>query len=316
MVETSNSHTPVLLKEVLNFIEANTSKNLTVVDMTVGRGGHSQAILEKLNSTNISYYGIDRDQTALDFCNKHLANCKGNKFLIKSDFASAIDILKANGINGADIILFDIGVSSPQFDNPSRGFSYRVNAPLDMRMDTTQELDAVKVLNNYSEEELFNIIKNYGEERYAKSIAHNIVLQREKNPITMTFELVDIVKKSVPHSYKNKEHHPAKKTFMAIRYEVNKEKDQLVVGLDKALDFLNKGGICMVITFNSLEDGIVKEKFYSKAKEEFVSKYLPPSDKPLEFELLTKKPIAPKQLEIDCNPRSKPSKLRVIKKIL
>lgn len=311
----SDLHKSILVNEILSFIEPRNSK-VTFVDMTLGRGGHSRKIIEKLNSNDLDYYGFDCDDTAIDYVKKDFSNLKGNIHLIKSKFSKAVDCLKEKGVTGIDLCLFDIGVSSPQFDNPERGFSYRFDAKLDMRMDQTQKLSCYEVVNKYSEKELSRIIYEYGDEKYARSIARNIVLARKSKSIETTFELVDIIKKSMPVKEQFKEHHPAKRTFMALRYEVNKEHDELIEGLQKATEFLNKGGILFIITFNSHEDGIVKRYFNSLTKEEFISKYIPSSDKPICYKLITKKPISPNEEELKENPRSKPSKLRVIQKIL
>lgn len=308
-------HKSVLLDEVLSFVKKPTKSKFTFVDMTLGRGGHSRKIIEKLDSENLNYYGFDCDDEAIKYVNEDFKNLKGNINIVKSKFSKAIDYLKENDVAGIDLCLFDIGVSSPQFDDPKRGFSYRFDAKLDMRMDQSQKLSCYEVVNTYSERDLTRIIYDYGDEKFAKSIAKNICLARQNKTIETTFELVDIIKSSLPKKQLFKEHHPAKRTFMALRYEVNKEHDELIDGLKKATEFLNKDGILMIITFNSHEDAIVKRYFDSLTKEVFISKYLPPSEKEVKYKVLTKKPIAPSYEEIEDNPRCKPSKLRAIQKL-
>lgn len=310
----SSLHKPVLLEEVLSFVEENVKGSFTFVDMTLGRGGHSSQIIKKLNCSNLNYYGFDRDKEAIEFVKDKFKDLEGNINIVQEKFSNAIDYLESVGADKADLILFDIGVSSPQFDDPNRGFTYRETAPLDMRMDQSQSLDAKKVINTYSEKELADIIYNYGDEIYSRSIAKNIVKRRAEKEIETTTELADIIKEALPKKELHKDHHPAKKTFMAIRYEVNKEWDELTIGLEKAIHYLKPQGKLLIITFNSKEDKLVKDVFNKYTKEQFVSKYLPPDTTKIDYTLLTKKPISPSEAEVEENLRSKPAKLRVIQK--
>lgn len=306
----SNYHAPVLLNETITLLDL--KPNSIVVDMTLGRAGHSSEILKKIPFGYL--YGVDRDQTALEFSKQRLSKIGNNFTLIHSNFSDAVDELKKIGVTHVDAILYDLGVSSPQFDNPERGFSYRFDAPLDMRMNQEDKLTAEIVVNTYSYEQLRHVIYDYGEEKFASLIAREIVNSREIKPIHTTFELVDVIKKVLPNKVLSKVGHPAKQTFLGIRYEVNKEKTEIEIGVDKGINFLSNGGRLAVITFNSLEDGLIKNMFKKYAVKPTTDKWVPEQDIQLDYELVTRKPVAPSEREIEANLRSKPAKLRVIER--
>ncbi len=308
-----NRHIPVLCNEAINAL--NIRPDSICLDMTLGRGGHSSRILEKIPKGHL--YATDKDINALDYSRKRLEAIAKNFTLYHLPFSKFIDELQKEGLKGADCILFDIGVSSPQFDDPSRGFSYRFDAKLDMRMNQEQKLTAYDVVNTYSLNDLTRIIYEYGEDPSARRIAANIVKRREIAPIETTLQLVDVIKESLPSFILNKKGHPAKQTFQAIRYEVNNEKGELEEGLKKGIDYLNVGGRLAIITFNSLEDRIVKDLFKSYTSHPSTNRYLPDdlSLGEIKYSLVNKKPITPSQKELSINPRALPSKLRVIERI-
>ena len=252
------SHISVLLNEVIEGLEI--KPDGIYADGTVGGGGHSYEIAARL-SDNGRLIGIDRDEDAVKAASERLA-CYGDKAkVVRGNYLDAVSILKGMGITGVDGFLLDLGVSSHQFDDAERGFSYRNDAPLDMRMDRRDELSAYNVVNEYSESELFRIIRDYGEDKFAKNIAKHIVRAREKKPIETTFELSELIKAAIPAKMREGKGHPAKKTFQAIRIEVNRELDILRDSIDGLIDYLNPGGRLCIITFQSLEDKIVKSAF-------------------------------------------------------
>lgn len=308
-----NIHIPVLLEEVLSYVSPDIP-DMTVMDMTIGRAGHASNILYSF--PNAFLYGFDCDQSAIDFSQRKLAEIAPDRFkLFHCKYSQAVETLKERGITGADFILFDTGVSSPQFDDPQRGFSYRFDAPLDMRMDKSQSLDARTVVNEYSESELSRIIYEYGGEKYARQIARQIVIHRKHQPINTTFELVDAIKAALPERVLRKPGHPAKQTFMAIREEVNNERDEMETSFKDAIRFLNHGGRCCIITFNSDDDALVKKIFLEFCPRHSSSRFLPPlPEEESEYRILTKKPIVPSRVEEEDNPRSEPAKLRVIER--
>lgn len=308
----SDFHLPVLCKEAVSGLSIRPDS--TVVDMTLGRAGHSSEMLKLLK--NGFLYAVDKDDTAISYSTKVLSKISNRFKIYKGAFSEMTDYLLADDVKEADAILFDIGVSSPQFDNPERGFSYRFDGPLDMRMNLEQTLTAKQVVNTYSEEKLREIFYKYGEDPNSGRIAHQIVAAREEKPIETTFQLVEVIKSSLPSFVLNKKGHPAKQTFQAIRYEVNDELGELTNGLKKALDFLSIGGRCAVITFNSLEDRTVKDLFKEYASYPPTNRHLPPviNQEPLKYRLVTRKPISPSEEEIADNPRSEPAKLRIIER--
>lgn len=305
-------HKPVMLNECIEGL--NIKKNGIYVDGTLGGAGHSKEIARALNNTGI-LIGIDRDQDALNAAKENLKNYNNVKY-IHGNHDDIIDILENENIDGVDGILLDLGVSSYQLDERNRGFSYLGENILDMRMDKTQELTAKKVVNEYSEEELSNLIYEYSEERFARKIAFNICKRREEKEIETTKELVEIIEQSIPKSKQN-DGHPAKRTFQAIRIEVNNEIKPLFNTILDCIKCLNTKGRLCVITFHSLEDRAVK-----KAMLEAKWKCTCPPDLPYcvcgaksEGKIITRKPIVATKEEQEENSRSKSAKLRIFEKI-
>ena len=284
------------------------------VDCTLGYAGDSREILSRIKKGFL--FAFDQDDDAIKYSTDVLKQIGNNFEIIKSNFLYAKEELEKRNIKKVDGILFDLGVSSPQLDTAERGFSYHADARLDMRMDKDNKLSAYEVVNNYSEKDLARIIFSYGEEKYAKSIARNIVKARESKNIETTFELVDIIKKSMP--YKDTlNHHPARRTFQAIRIEVNHELDILTDSIRKGLEMLDIGGRMVVISFHSLEDNIVKKVFNEYSRENSFVKGLPniPEEYLPNFKIINKKPIVPSDIELNENNRSRSAKLRIIEKI-
>ncbi len=284
------------------------------VDATVGFAGDSSEILKRVKKGFL--FAFDQDDEAIKYSNEKLSQIGKNYLIIKSNFLYIKEELEKRGIKKIDGILFDLGVSSPQLDEDYRGFSYHKDAPLDMRMDKDNPLNARIVVNTYDEKRLSDIIFRFGEEKYAKSIAKNIVLERRKKEILTTFELVDIIKKSMPYKETIKSH-PARKTFQAIRIEVNHELDILEESIRKALDMLNVDGRMVVITFHSLEDRIVKNVFKSVTDIPLALRGLPniPDEYLPDYEIINKKVITASNAELEENNRSRSAKLRIIERI-
>lgn len=309
-------HITVLLNEAVDGL--NIKPDGTYVDCTLGGGGHSGLILSKL-SENGKLYSFDQDITAINFNKDKFEeeNELGKINFIKSNFRNISEELNKRNILGVDGILYDLGVSSPQFDNADRGFSYNYDAPLDMRMDQSQSLTARDVVNDWSYEQLVRIFFRYGEEKFAKSIARRIEKVRQQTPIETTGQLVDLIKEAIPAKARRKGGHPAKKTFQAIRIAVNDELGALEESLEQALDLLNPGGRISVITFQSLEDRLVKVMFKQKTSLPELPPGLPviPDSKKVEYKLITRKPIVPSEDEITHNNRAHSAKLRIIEKL-
>lgn len=309
-------HITVLLNEAVDGL--NIKPDGTYVDCTLGGGGHSGSILSKL-SENGKLYSFDQDITAINFNKDKFKeeNELGKINFIKSNFRNISEELNKRNILGVDGILYDLGVSSPQFDNADRGFSYNYDAPLDMRMDQSQSLTARDVVNDWSYEQLVRIFFRYGEEKFAKSIARRIEKVRQQTPIETTGQLVDLIKEAIPAKARRKGGHPAKKTFQAIRIAVNDELGALEESLEQALDLLNPGGRISVITFQSLEDRLVKVMFKQKTSLPELPPGLPviPDSQKVEYKLITRKPIVPSEDEITHNNRAHSAKLRIIEKL-
>ncbi len=305
-------HYSVMLEEAINAL--NLKDTGIYVDATLGYAGHSSEILKRVKRGFL--FAFDQDINAINYSKEKLGKIGSNFQIIKSNFCNMQEELKKLGQEKVDGILFDLGVSSPQLDVKERGFSYLMDARLDMRMDLDSTLTAYDVVNKYSEADLARIIFTYGEEPYAKSIARNIVKRRSEKPIETTFELVEIIRKSMPVK-KTKDKNPARRTFQAIRIEVNHELDILETSLKKALSLLNINGRLAVITFHSLEDRIVKNVFKEVTSIDELVKGLP--DIPLnylpDFKLVNNKVITPSEKELAENSRSRSSKLRVIERI-
>ena len=305
-------HESVLLKETIESL--NLKDDSIIVDMTLGFAGHSSQILKRIKNGYL--FAFDQDEEALAYSKDKLSTIASNFQIIDSNFVYAKDKLKELGVDKVDGILYDLGVSSPQLDEDYRGFSYRFDAPLDMRMDKDNKLTAKIIVNTYSYEDLKKIFKDYGESKFSSSIAKNIVKYRETKEIETTLELVDIIKDSVPYKERIKKH-PAKQIFQALRIEVNKELEVLEKSLDDSLSILNVGGRIAVITFHSLEDRIVKKKFNEITEIDPLSKGLPniPLDKLPDFKLITKKGIKASKEELLRNNRAHSATLRVIERI-
>ncbi|GAB6065578.1 16S rRNA (cytosine(1402)-N(4))-methyltransferase RsmH [Aquifex pyrophilus] len=290
-------HRPVLLKESVDILTGNEGK--IYLDCTLGLGGHAREILKR--KKDIYLIGIDRDEEAIEIAKENLKEFSDRISLYKADFRYFDEVLRAEGVERVDGILFDLGVSMYQLKS-ERGFSFQIDAPLDMRMDKEQTLTAYKVVNTYPERELIRILKEYGEEKFAVRIAKAIVNRREKKPIETTGELVEVIMSTVPEFYKHGRIHPATKTFQAIRIEVNRELESLEEALYKTPEHLNPRGRLVVISFHSLEDRIVKRFMKEKEKEGV-------------FRILTKKPITPSEEEIRENPASRSAKLRAAERV-
>lgn len=313
---TEFKHVTVLLNEAVAGL--NIHPDGIYVDATLGGGGHSAAILKQLTTGRL--YSFDQDQTAIDYNQQHLRQFidAGRSVLVKDNFRNLKTALLSRGIRGVDGIVYDLGVSSPQFDDAQRGFSYNLDAPLDMRMNQQQSLSAMNIVNEWPYEKLVRVLYRYGEERFAKQIARKIERQRKIKPIQTTFELVDVIKDAIPAAARRHGGHPAKKTFQAIRIAVNDELGALEDSLEQALDLLNVGGRISVITFQSLEDRLVKTMFHEKVSltDDLPAglPVIPPEMEP-KFKLINKKPILPTEEELANNHRAHSAKLRVIERI-
>ncbi len=305
-------HYSVMLKEAIDAL--NLQEEGTYVDATLGYAGHSGEILTRVKRGFL--FAFDQDINAINYSFEKLNKIGSNFKIIKSNFLYMKEQLEQLGVFKVNGILFDLGVSSPQLDEKNRGFSYLKEARLDMRMDLDSDFSAYDVVNTYSEDDLARIIFTYGEEKYAKSIAKNIVQERTKKPIETTFQLVDIVRRSMPVK-KTIDKNPARKTFQAIRIEVNHEIEILEESLRKALDLLDINGRLVVITFHSLEDRITKKLFKEMTELDPLVKGLPdiPDSYKPKFRLVNSKVITPGDAELKENSRSRSSKLRVIERI-
>ncbi|MEE0955568.1 MAG: 16S rRNA (cytosine(1402)-N(4))-methyltransferase RsmH [Eubacterium sp.] len=303
-------HKSVLLNEVIENLKI--KEDGIYVDGTLGGGGHSYEILSRL-SVKGRLIGIDQDADAIAAATKRLEKFQDRVTILRGNYRRMTQMLQDVGIEKVDGILLDLGVSSYQLDDAERGFTYRTDAPLDMRMDQRQALTAEIIVNTYGEEELWRVLTEYGEERFANRIARRIVLEREKAPIRTTGQLVDIIKAAIPQKNRITGGHPAKRTFQALRIEVNKELDVLEESLDGMIDFLKPGGRICIITFQSLEDRIVKNNFRKNENPCICPPEFPVcvcGRKPKGF-VVTRKPILPSAEEMQENPRSKSAKLRV-----
>ena len=306
------THKPVLLDACIQAL--NIRPDGIYVDGTLGRAGHSREIARRLTTGRLIC--IDRDQAAIDAARVRLAPWLDRVTLVRSNFSELGEILSGAGVSGADGMLFDLGVSSPQLDDASRGFSYMQDAPLDMRMDTSAPLSAYEVVNTWSQEELRRILYEYGEERYAPAIAKAIVRARETAPVNTTLELVEIIRGAMPPAALREKQHPAKRSFQAIRIAVNGELDALPPMLEAAVDGLNPGGRLAVITFHSLEDRIVKRTLADLAKGCTCPPEFPVcvcGRKP-RVRLVNRKPVTADGAELADNPRARSAKLRVAEK--
>lgn len=306
-------HVSVLLEECVKYL--NIRGDGVYVDGTLGMGGHSEAIASRLTTGRL--IGIDRDDRALAFAGQRLARFGGRVTLMKGNFGDLGEILDRAGVDRADGMMFDLGVSSPQLDNAERGFSYMKDAPLDMRMDEHAPLTAREILNTWSEAELRSIFWRYGEERYSGRIAAAVVARREERPIETTAELVDIIRKTMPAAALREKQHPAKRCFQALRIAVNDELGSLERMLEQAPDRLHDGGRLLIISFHSLEDRLVKEAVRSREAGCTCPKEFPVCTCGFVQTLrsVTRKPVAPSAKEIERNPRARSARLRIAEKV-
>lgn len=306
-------HASVLLQETIDNLKIKSTG--IYMDGTLGGGGHSYEIAKKLSDGG-RLIGIDQDEAAVKAAGKRLADFEDRVTIVRSNYCNASEVLTGLGIDKVDGILLDLGVSSYQLDTLERGFSYKYDTALDMRMDTRQTLSARNIVNEYSEMELFRIIRDYGEDKFAKNIAKHIVRERQDKQIETTGELNEIIKAAIPAKMRQNGGHPSKKTFQAIRIACNRELEVLQESLDEFIELLNPGGRLCIITFHSLEDRIVKSAFRKNENP-----CTCPSDFPIcvcgkesKGKVITRKPILPNEEELEENKRSKSAKLRVFER--
>ena len=309
----SFEHIPVLKNEVISGLNIDPAG--VYVEGTLGGGGHSGEILRRIPEGHL--FGIDQDDAALQAADQHLASIGDNYTLLKGNFVEMKELLHDQNIEKVNGILLDIGVSSHQFDTGERGFSYRFDGPLDMRMDPSGDLTAWYIVNTYDEEKLSQIFWDYGEERWGKRIAEFIINARKNAPIETTFELVDIIKKAIPGGARREGGHPAKKTFQALRIAVNRELDVLEEVIPEAVSLLKPKGRLAIITFHSLEDRIVKNSFKYLYKDCICPPRQPicTCNKKREIKIITRKPVTATEEELTVNNRSHSAKLRIAEKI-
>lgn len=306
-------HTSVLLEETID--QLNIKPDGVYVDGTLGGGGHSYEIASRLG-TDGRLIGTDQDGDAIEAAGNRLKEFQDKVILVRNNYCNAKAVVTENGFAKVDGIVLDLGVSSFQLDNVERGFSYKYDTALDMRMDTRQSLSARTIVNEYSEMELFRIIKDYGEEQFAKNIAKHIVRARQDKPLETTGELNEIIKAAIPARMRATGGHPSKRTFQAIRIECNRELEVLKNSLDEFIDLLNPGGRLCIITFHSLEDRIVKSAFRKNENPCTCPPDFPVCvcGKTSKGKVITRKPILPSEEEMEHNPRSKSAKLRVFER--
>ena len=306
-------HKSIMLEEVIESLAI--KPNGIYVDGTLGGAGHSSEIVKRLGEDG-RLIGIDQDGEAIEAATKRLKPYKDKVTIVRSNYAQMKEVLRDLGIPKVDGILLDLGVSSYQLDNAERGFTYREDVPLDMRMDQRQTKTAKDIVNDYSEMELYHIIRDYGEEKFAKNIAKHIVSARNQKALETTGELIHVIKAAIPAKVRAVGGHPAKRTFQAIRIEVNRELDVLENSLGDMIDLLNDGGRICVITFHSLEDRIVKNKFRECENPCTCPKEFPVCvcGKKSKGKVITRKPVIPSQEELEENSRAKSSKLRVFER--
>ena len=306
-------HKSVLLEETVNGL--NIKPDGIYVDGTLGGGGHAYEVCKRLSNKG-RFIGIDQDAAAIEAASDRLSDFMGKVTIVRSNYCDMKSQLQQLGIDKVDGIVLDLGVSSYQLDTAERGFSYRVDAPLDMRMDTRQEMTARDIVNDYSEMDLFRIIRDYGEDKFAKNIAKHIVMEREKGPIETTGQLIEIIKRAIPMKFQKTAGHPAKRTFQAIRIELNRELEVLRDSLDDMIDMLNEDGRICIITFHSLEDRIVKGIFKKNENPCTCPSHFPVCvcGNVSKGKVVTRKPILPGEEELEANSRSKSAKLRIFER--
>ena len=303
-------HKSVLLNETIDGL--NIKPDGIYVDGTLGGGGHAYEVCRRLGEKG-SIVGIDQDAAAIEAASARLKDFGEKVTIVRSNYCDMKSKLPELGIDKVDGIVLDLGVSSYQLDKAERGFSYREDAPLDMRMDTRQKLTARDIVNDYTEADLYRVIRDYGEDKFAKNIAKHIVQARAVKPVETTAELSEIIRASIPMKFQKKSGHPAKRTFQAIRIELNRELDVLRDSLDDMIDLLNPGGRLCIITFHSLEDRIVKSAFRKNENPCTCPPDFPVCvcGKKSKGSIITKKPILPSEEELEYNSRSKSAKLRI-----
>lgn len=306
-------HRSVLLEETVNGL--NIRPDGIYVDGTLGGGGHAYEICRRLGDKG-SIVGIDQDEAAIEAAGIRLKDFGEKVTIVRSNYCEMKSVLQRLGIDKVDGIVLDLGVSSYQLDTAERGFSYREDAPLDMRMDRRQTMTARDIVNDYSEKDLYRVIRDYGEDKFARNIAKHIVIEREKRSIETTGQLTEIIRGAIPMKFQKKSGHPAKRTFQAIRIELNRELDVLKNSLDEMIDLLNPGGRLCIITFHSLEDRIVKSAFKKNEAPCTCPKDFPVCvcGKVSKGSILTRKPILPGPEEMEENSRSKSAKLRIFER--
>ena len=306
-------HKSVLLEETVNGL--NIKPDGIYVDGTLGGGGHAFEVCKQLCDKG-SFIGIDQDEAAIEAAGIRLRDFGERVTIVRSNYCDMKLQLQKLGIDKVDGIVLDLGVSSYQLDTAERGFSYRVDVPLDMRMDRRQEMTAKDIVNTYSEMELYRIIRDYGEDKFAKNIAKHIVLDREKGSIETTGQLIEIIKRAIPMKFQKNGGHPAKRTFQAIRIELNRELDVLRDSLDEMIDMLNENGRICIITFHSLEDRIVKSIFRRNENPCTCPSHFPVCvcGNESKGKVITRKPILPSAEELEYNSRSKSAKLRIFER--
>lgn len=306
-------HKSVLLEETVNGLSI--KPDGIYVDGTLGGGGHAYEVCKQLSNKG-RFIGIDQDEAAILAAGSRLSDFGERVTIVRSNYCDMKLQLQKLGIDKVDGIVLDLGVSSYQLDTAERGFSYRVDVPLDMRMDRRQEKTARDIVNDYSEMDLFRIIRDYGEEKFAKNIAKHIAMEREKGPIETTGQLTEIIRHAIPMKFQKTGGHPAKRTFQAIRIELNRELEVLKNSLDDMIDMLNVGGRICIITFHSLEDRIVKESFRRNENPCTCPSHFPVCvcGNVSKGKVITRKPILPSEEELDVNSRSKSAKLRIFER--
>ena len=306
-------HTSVLLEETLDGLRVRPDG--IYVDGTLGGAGHAVEVCKKLSAKG-RFIGIDQDQDAIIAASERLKEYRERTTIIRSNYCYMVEELRRIGITKVDGILLDLGVSSYQLDQAERGFSYREDAPLDMRMDQRQERTAWNIVNEYGESELYRVIRDYGEDKFAKNIAKHIVAARKEKPVETTGELAELIKQAIPMKMRAVGGHPAKRTFQAIRIELNRELEVLSESLDGMIDLLDDGGRLCIITFHSLEDRIVKSSFRRNENPCVCPSNFPVCvcGKKSKGKVITRKPILPSEEEREANPRSKSAKLRIFER--
>ena len=306
-------HKSVLLEETVDGLAI--KPDGIYVDGTLGGGGHAFEVCSRLNEQG-RFIGIDQDAAAIEAASERLRDFGEKVTIIRSNYCEMKSRLHEIGVDKVDGIVIDLGVSSYQLDTAERGFSYRVDAPLDMRMDQRQQLTAREIVNTYSEADLFRVIRDYGEDRFAKNIAKHIVIERQKAPIETTGQLNEIIRHAIPMKFQKTAGHPSKRTFQAIRIELNRELDVLRESLDDMIEMLNPGGRICIITFHSLEDSIVRSAFRKNENPCICPSHFPVCvcGNVSKGKVITRKPILPSEEELEYNSRSKSAKLRIFER--